>query len=145
MCASAAAARSPYYYWHAHVPTGADAAPKPTPQLLSSRPSSAAPLGVRAIDRYALLDEGGDCLKLLLRLDAELEHVDAASVEAEFGARALTLSMRSATAVHRLHVPVLSHEILPEKCTVKVSKARRVVLTLAKRDASRTWKALRLT
>eukprot|EP00966_Prymnesium_polylepis_P002693 61889-Prymnesium_polylepis.1 len=47
-----------YYYWHSKVPQGASAAPKPTPQLLSTGSASTAPTATKAIGSYSLLDEG---------------------------------------------------------------------------------------
>ena len=44
----------------------------------------------------------------------------------------------SAAQVQRLHVPILLEEIEQRRCTVK-KLAGKIVLTLAKRDTSKSW------
>jgi len=131
-----------YYYWHSKVPQGASAAPKPTPQLLSTGSASTAPTATKAIGSYSLLDEG-EVLKVYVSLEGELDQVNADSIEAAFEKRTIAVTLTTPQAVHKLHVPTLAHEILPEKCKTKVTKSRKLIVSLAKKDVTRQWKALR--
>ena len=131
-----------YYYWHSKVPQGEAAAPKPTPVLLATDSAKSGPTSTKAISAYSLLDEG-EVLKIYVKLEGELDQVNADDIEAEFAKRSCTITLMTPSTLHRLHVPTLMHEILPEKCKTKVTKSRKLIIALAKRDVSREWKALR--
>ena len=139
----AGAGSNSYYYWHSKVPQGDGAAPKPTPKLLATETAKTGPTSAKAINSYSLLDEGEEVLKIYVPLEGELDQVNADSIEAEFATRSITITLTTPSTLHKLHVPTLAHEILPEKCKTKVTKSRKLIITLAKREVSRTWKQLR--
>ena len=132
-----------YYYWLSKVPQGDCAAPKPTPKLLATEAAKSGPTSSKAISSYSLLDEGDEVLKVYVPLEGELDQVNTDSIEAEFSTRSITITLTTPSTLHKLHVPTLMNEILPEKCKTRVTKSRKLIITLAKRDVSRTWKALR--
>lgn len=66
------------------------------------------------------------------------------AISASFRDRSFDLRVRTEGRVQRLHVPILLEEIEQQRCAVK-KLAGKLVLTLAKRDASKPWWELRKT
>ena len=66
------------------------------------------------------------------------------AVVVSFRDRSFDLRVHTGSKLHRLHVPILLEEIDQQSCTVK-KLAGKLVLSLAKRDASKSWWELRKT
>ena len=157
-----------YYYWHANrtgavagMPQGAGAAPPPTPQRLATTAAAAATIApdVRPIATFQLVDDG-DVVKVRIALEGDLDGAFAAEgtpwcgtsagdVDFECGERSLKLTVRARGAADaarefRLWVDELAHAIVPEQCAWRVTKARRLVVSLRKADRYRSWGKLRM-
>ena len=73
----------------------------------------------------------------------------AGNVDFECGERSLKLTVRARGAADaarefRLWVDELAHAVVPEQCAWRVTKARRLVVSLRKADRYRSWGKLRM-
>ena len=136
-------ATNSYYYWHNSVPSGEAAAPVAKPLLLATETQEATKEAkTRSITTYSLLDDGG-VVKVYVSLDGDLEDVTCDGIEAEFASRSMSVTLSAPQTLHVLHIAQLANEIVPGRCKVRVTKSRKVVISLEKKLASRTWTALR--
>ena len=132
-----------YYYWHSAVPQGELAAPKPTPHQLSAE-IQVKEQPPAAIESYAFLDDG-ECVKVYIPLEGPLAGLTAEGVTAEYQERSMRLVVRPAGSDrdHVLSVSELANPVRPDHCRAKITKSRKLVITLDKANSHHRWSGLR--
>jgi len=115
-----------YYYWHNGVAKGENAAPKPTPQLLSSSKIATTDVPVVNITTYSFLDDD-NVVKVYIPLEGPLANLSPDAIECEFSSHSLLVTLRPSGAHHRLWVEKLAHEVDPPRCKSKVVKQKKLV------------------
>ena len=143
LASQASKGQQSYYYWHASVPSGENAAPKPTPQLLSAE-TRAAEQEPTSIESYAFLDDDR-VVKVYISLVGPLAGLKTEHVEAVYEHRSIRVVLRPpGGGEHVLAVSELSHSVLPEGCKHKVNKSgEKLVITLDKANSRDRWPKLR--
>jgi len=84
-------------------------------------------------------------VKVYVPLQGELEEVTIDNVEADFKSRSMTVTVSTPKALHRIHIPELSYPIVPKKCKTRVTKSRKLIISLAKLEPTQAWWALGAT
>ena len=105
----------------------------PVAPLVPERPQ-------RAIKSYAWGDEK-EAVKLYVSAEAEEEALQAAqddNVEVSFEARALKLKVHAEKVDWILDLEPLYYEVVPSDCRFRVSRNKRITITLKKKEAY-TW------
>ncbi len=64
-------------------------------------------------------------------------------MEVEFTQRSLSVVITTGRGAHRLFIDRLAHDVDADRCKSKVTKSRKLVLSLHKRDSYHTWNGLR--
>lgn len=128
------------YYYSVGKNRGEDAAAlRPDLRAISVAPSAPKE---DTLSSYSLSDESG-IVKLQLPM-AGAGALASGAVVVSFRDRSFDLRVHAGSKLLRLHVPILLEEIDQHRCTVK-KLAGKLVLSLAKRDASKSWWELRKT
>lgn len=130
------------YYYSVGKNRGTPGASEPIkPDLRGVTPAKAT-LREETLPSYSMLDEES-LVKVYIPL-AGAGTLPAGSIVATFRQRSFDLCVTSEGKLQRLHVPILLEEIDPQRCTVKL-KTGKLILVLAKLDASKSWWELRKT
>jgi hypothetical protein len=88
-----------------------------------------------------LLNDGAE-LRIYVPLEGPLEEVRKHDIEAEFDIKAFKVMVRTVHGLFKLHIDPVGSEIEPEFCGIKVSKSRKLVVTLRKKNEKIEWETL---
>ena len=100
------------------------------------------------IEKYSWTDEG-EMIKVYIIESSNAAAIAAAGdgsqsrLQVDFQQRSFTLMVRPQDgASFQLRLLGLLHQVVPEKCKVRLSPGKRITLSLAKKDPKVTWTAL---
>ena len=134
-----------YYYWHGDAErrrvTGEKPVPLPTPVKLATSEATKEKR-VKAIDTFTFLDDG-DVVKGYINLDGLLIDVRIGDVTAEYEDKAFVVSIETADTVFRFTCDRLAHQVDALRCKTSVTKSRKLLLKLHKRNSADRWQKLR--
>ena len=134
-----------YYYWHGDAErrriTGEQPVPLPLPKKLASS-EAIREKRVKAIDAFSFLDDGST-VKVYVDLAGPLESVSSSDVEAEFSDRWFIVTMNTPDCLYKFHVDRLQHEVDALRCKSSVTKSRKLLIKLHKRNHIEKWSKLR--
>ena len=133
-----------YHYFHDKI---GDGAPPPEHKPIDVSAALAEETAL-TLTNYAFMDDE-DKVKIYVTLTGDLEGVVQEGVElkvekAPFDPTcSMMLHLRGKKSLHRLYVSHLLHEVVPEKCKVKVNATKgKLIVTLIKKD-NVFWEELR--
>ena len=134
-----------YYYWHGDAErrrlTGEKPVPMPTPVKLASE-AAAKEKRVKAIDTFTFLDDG-DVVKVYIELNGPLIDVKIGDVTAEYEEKSFVVSIDTSDTVFRFTCDRLAHQLDALRCKTSVTKSRKLLLKLYKRNPTDRWQKLR--
>lgn len=137
-------ANNSYYYWHGDAErrrvTGEKPVPLPTPKKLDSY-EVAKERRVKAIESFTFLDDG-DVIKVYIALEGPLAGIASSDVEAEFSERSLVVTLNSPEMIFKFTVDRLAHSVDALRCKTSVTKSRKLLLKLHKRNHLDKWQKL---
>lgn len=130
-----------HYYWDRH---GGQSSRLPEPEhvKVATRPRVVEIEKIKTITSYAMLDEGGQWVKLYIK-HAGVGTLPKGAVSCDYRERSFDLRIEEEQSgyCHRLHIPILSECIEPGKCKLVVKPAQ-VVLSLRKTGSGHGWQEL---
>ena len=97
---------------------------------------------MKAIDTFSFLDDS-DVVKVYIALEGPLAGVSSADVETEFEERSLTVTLNTDDAIFKFQVDRLSHSVDAPRCKASITKSRKLLLKLYKRNHLERWQKLR--
>jgi hypothetical protein len=132
-----------YYYW-AQKPTNEAPAPLEAPKQIRKREAKEEEkLHFKTISSYSFEDDGG-LVKVYISMPKIGDH-DPAKIQSEFDVRTCCIKVMDYNGFnHRLQVPKLSEEIIPQECSVRARKDTLIV-RLAKVKKDHHWYELHKT
>jgi len=132
-----------YYYWQ-HKATGEAPAPREAPKQIRTRTATTAEtLVFKTISAYSFVDDDS-LVKVYITMPG-VGALAAGQIESEFAARSCSVRVLGYNgANHRLQVPKLSEEIIPEQSRV-VIKQDSLIVRLAKVKKDHHWYELHKT
>ena len=111
----------------------------PTPIAVSNTGQSRS--SAHDISKYSMMDDD-----TRVRVHVPMAGVDAlaaGSIHVDFRERSFDLHVRTNDGkTHRLHVPILQEQVVPEECTVR-RRPGKLILSLSKKDGTKAWYELR--
>ena len=132
-----------YYYWQTDVPAGESTVPMPSPELLATELLEVRKeQNAKPISGYSMLDEG-EIVKVYVALEGDLHGVASDAIKSEFDPTAILITIATPQALHRLQVAHLAYEIVPTNCKARVTKSRKLVISLEKKETAKKWTHLR--